>query len=86
MTALDDLQFRVFCISVEQRKSLIARGFKNILKSVNTIRTVINYINSVRSSLPKELKELKLNCTKFILIFVEWTSVQNRRYLSINIY
>lgn len=87
MTALDGLPFRVFCTSIELRKSLIARGFKNIPKSVNIIRrTVINYSNSVRNSLKKELTELKLNGTKFSLTFDEWTSIRNRRYLNINIH
>lgn len=80
ITALDGLPFRVFCTSIELRKSLIARGFKNIPKSVNTIRILINCCNNICNSLKKELK---LNGTKFSLTFDEWTSVRNRRYLNI---
>ncbi|GFW46183.1 hypothetical protein TNCV_4210621 [Trichonephila clavipes] len=71
ITALDGLPFRVFC-TTELRKSLSVRGFKNQPTSINTIRTVINYINGVHNSLKHEKIQLKLNGEKFSLTFDEW--------------
>ncbi|GFS72411.1 putative AC transposase [Trichonephila clavipes] len=86
MTELDVLPFQVFCTSTELRKSLSVRGFKNLPTSINTIRTVINYIKGARNSLKHELLELKVNGEKFCLTFDEWMSVRNRRYLNISIH
>lgn len=67
MTALDGFPFKVFYTSIELRKLLIVRGLKNVPKSV--LYYVKNYSNSVRNSLKKELIKLKLNDTKFSLVF-----------------
>ncbi|GFW09204.1 putative AC transposase [Trichonephila clavipes] len=86
MTALDGFLFRVFCTSTELRRSLSARGFKTLPTSINTIRTVVNYSDSVRNSLKREPIQFKVNGKKFSLRFDEWTCVRNRRRLNTNVH
>jgi len=56
MTSRDGLPFALFCSSVDMRQGLIARGFSNVPKSPNTIRTiVIKYSQKVRQVVINEM-------------------------------
>ena len=56
------------------RLALVARGFKEIPKSANTIKKmVVDYSKSMRGIITKQISDIKLN-KKFSLTFDEWTS------------
>ena len=87
MTSRDGLPFALFCSSVDMRQGLIARGFSNVPKSPNTIRTiVIQYSQKVRQVVVNEMMRDMADEKKFSLTFDEWSSLANKRYMSINVH
>lgn len=87
MTSRDGLAFSLFCTSADIHKGLIARGFTNLPKSPNTIRTVvIDYSKKVCQVVINEMQQDMASGKKFSLTFDEWTSVANKRYMSINVH
>lgn len=60
MTARDGLPFAVFCTSEDLRVGLSARGFNNIPKSSNTIRSmVMQYAIKIRKIVINEISHEK---------------------------
>jgi hypothetical protein len=87
MTARDGLSFNIFNTSIDIREGLIARGFKELPKSANTIRNmVLDYGKNIRTTIRDEIAQLKSKGKRFSVTFDEWTSIRNRRYLNINVH
>lgn len=87
LTAKDGLPFKIFCTSHDLRQMLTARGFDNIPKSANTIRSmVIKYAKKIRTSVSSELAAYVKNGGRLSITFDEWTSNKNRRYLNLNVH
>jgi hypothetical protein len=87
MTSRDGLPFAIFCSSVDMRQGLIARGFSNVPKSPNTIRTsVIQYSQKVCQVVVNEMMRDMADGKKFSLTFDEWSSLANKRYMNINVH
>ena len=86
MTACDGLSFNIFVTSFDLRKSLSALGH-SLPKSVNGIKAqVMKYGDNLRQRVTRCLQTSKSKNEKFSLTFDEWTSVQNKRYININIH
>jgi hypothetical protein len=86
MTASNGLPFKFFITPVEERKSLSARGV-DVPKSANTIRAmVMRYGRMIQQKYKLELQSLKCQEKKFTISFNEWTSINNRRYLNVNVH
>jgi hypothetical protein len=85
MTAKDGIPFLTFCTSADLRRSIGALGLPDQLpKSSATIRKMVtNYANLERAKQIIEVKSLKKSGSKFCVIFDEWTSRRNRRYMNI---
>lgn len=87
MASLDGISFNLFCTSEDIRKGLIARGFKNIPTSPNTIRKyVLSYAEKIRKATTTQFDKLKSEGNKFSVTSDEWTSLRNRRYINVNIH
>lgn len=87
MTALDGLPFSIFCTSTDIREGLTARGFFDIPKSANTMRSlVMGYSDRVRQAMISEMTQHLQKGKKFSLTFDEWTSFANKRYMNINVH
>ena len=84
MTALDGLPFSVFCTSTDLRMALASVGFTDKLpQSPNTIRKIVlEYAQSTRSQQIVEIGQLQKNGERFSIVFDEWTSNSNRRYIN----
>lgn len=64
MTAKDGLPFRVICVSDDIRKGLLARGFRNVPTSSNTIQKMVGaYAEKLRCDSAKMLNALKKVCS-----------------------
>ena len=86
MTACDGLSFNIFTTSSDLRKSLTALGHE-LPKSVVGIRDqVIKYGKQFRDEVTRNLRNAKSKGEYFSLTLDEWTSMQNKRYLNINIH
>jgi 2-keto-3-deoxy-galactonokinase len=68
MTSRDGLPFTIFCSSVDMRQGLIARGFSNVPKSPNTVRTIVmQYSQTVRQVVVNEMMRDMADGKKFSL-------------------
>ena len=86
MTACDGLSFNIFTTSSDLRKSLTVLGYE-LPKSVVGIRDqVIKYGKQLRDEVTRNLRNAKSKGEYFSLTLDEWTSMQNKRYLNINIH
>ena len=86
MTACDGLSFNIFTTSLDLRRSLGALGH-SIPKSVAGVRDqVVKYGQQFREAIKRSIHISKSKGEYFSLTFDEWTSVQNKRYLNINIH
>ena len=86
MTACDGLSFNIFVTSSDLRKSLTALGH-SLPKSANGIKEqVMKYANNLRQKVARCLLTRKSKNEKFTLTFDEWTYLQNKRYININIH
>ena len=86
MTACDGLSFNVFKTSLDLRRSLGALGH-SIPKSVVGVRDqAVKNGQQRREAVKRSIHISKSKGEYFSLTFDEWTSVQNKRYLNINIH
>ncbi|KAI6649931.1 hypothetical protein LOD99_6295 [Oopsacas minuta] len=86
MTACDGLSFNIFTTSMDWRKSLAALGH-SLPRSVVGIRDQVpNYGQQLRQDITRNLSIIKSKGQYFSLTLDEWTSLQNKRYLNINIH
>ena len=86
MTACDGLSFNVFTTSLDIRRSISALGH-SIPKSVSGVRDqVVKYGQQLREEVKRSIHISKSKGAYFSLTLDEWTSVQNKRYLNINIH
>ena len=86
MTACDGLSFNIFTTSMDLRKSLAALGH-SLPRSVVGIRDqVLKYGQQLRQDITRNLSIIKSKGQYFSLTLDEWTSLQNKRYLNINIH
>lgn len=87
MAALDGISFQLFCTSEDIRKGLIARGFKDVPKSPNTIRKyVLDFAERIRNKTISRFNQMKLKGHKFSASSDEWTSLRNRRFINVNVH
>jgi hypothetical protein len=83
MTARYGLPFSVFCTSADIREGLKVRGFSELPKSANTVRSlVMGYSDKVRQAMISQIVQRLNEGRKFSLTFDEWTSFANRRYMN----
>ena len=86
MTACDGFSFKIFITSQDLRKSLTALGH-SLPKSATVIRElVMQYGRHLREKVFRSLSHHKSMGEKFCLTLDEWTSLQNKRYININIH
>ena len=86
MTACDGLSFIVFTTSLDLRRSLGALGH-SLPKSVSGVRDqVVKYRQQLREDVKRSIHISKSEGEYFSLTLDEWSSVQNKRYLNINIH
>lgn len=87
MAAKDGISFNTICNSSDIRAGLVARGFKNVPKSRNTIRKmVLDYYEQVKKLVIKEIIDQISRGFKFSLTLDEWTSFGNCRYMNVNVH
>ena len=66
---------------------LVARGYKNAPKSLNTIRKMaLDYYEQIKKQVIKEIIDQISRGSKFSLTLNEWTSFGNCRYTNVNVY
>ena len=86
MTACDGLSFNIFTTSMDLRKSLAALGH-SLPRSVVGIRDQVpKYGQQLRKKITRNLSIIKSKGQYFSPTLDEWTSLQNKRYLNINIH
>lgn len=86
LTAVDNLPFSLLVTSTELRKSLRARGFE-VPKSRETIKAkFMEYFLKCKMDMIQEIVELKSKGKKFSIVFDEWTSTSNKRFMNIIIH
>lgn len=84
LVALDGLSFSVIVTSKDIRNGLAAQGFTNIPTSVNGVKSaVMKYAETVRKQQLNIIKCHLRDGKRFSVIFDEWSSMRNRRYLNI---
>lgn len=82
LVALDGLSFSLFITSTELRKSLIARGF-DLPKSRETIKKIfMDFVYKCKAETKREIRSVKSEENKLSLIFDEWTSSSNKRFIN----
>ena len=86
MTACDGLSFNVFTTSPDLRRSLGALGHSLHKCVVVVSDQVVKYGQQLREEVKRSIHISKSKGEYFSLTFDEWTSVQNKRYLNINIH
>lgn len=85
LAAKDGITFRQIASSVDIRKGLEARGFKDVPTSVHGVVSKIKvYYQKVTNSFKNEIKEVQQQ-SKFAIVFDEWTSLRGRRYINITL-
>lgn len=84
MCCLDGIPFYTFEKSEELRLAIKSRGFKDELpKSRTAIKNMVTgYAKHVRQKQIDDINRLKDSGSRFSLIFDEWTSTSNRRYMN----
>ena len=85
MVAIDGFPFSVFSTSMDLRDALKSRGFAEELpKSRATITKLFtNFAEKIKNHQISEILDMKASGTKFSIIFDEWTSNRNRRYMNV---
>lgn len=86
MTALRGYPFRQF-VECEDLKRLFKKSGHILPKTVDTIQSIIVRVAiQKKMELTNEIEKLRKEGHKFSMSFDEWTSVRNRRYLSLNLH
>jgi len=84
MAAQDGISFHTIAKSEKIRKGLIARGFTNVPKSANSVRSqVVSFSKHLRIKDKEEISTLKKQGQKFSVTLDEWTSLRKRRLAKI---
>lgn len=85
MTSKDGIPFSVFCTSEDLRNAIKSMALnKRLPTSPNTIRDyVLDFAKQIRSYQIDEIATQKKAGCKFSVIFDEWTSTNDRRYLNV---
>lgn len=87
MVAKDGLAFRMLCSSNDLRMLLVNKFKEQVPSSPNTIRKIVmEYCDQIQKQVKQSIKTMKSNGKRFSITFDEWTSLQNRRYLNLNIH
>ena len=87
MSGRDGISFNLFCTSTDFWQLLRAKGFKDIPTSPNGIKNrVMIHCRKIMGIVKSELKEnVGLN-KRFTLTLDKYTSLRNRRYMSVNVH
>lgn len=86
MTAKDGCPFRLFTESKDMRKLFQSSGH-NLPKSATAIRNIVVKEADIKKlHLHDEIQKLLKDNHKFSISFDEWTSLRNRRYISLNLH
>ena len=85
MSSCDGVPFAVFCKSIDLRVAIESMGLKERLPNSNSSirKIVVEYSRKIRTWQIQNIQNHKIAGEKFCLIFDEWTSTRNRRYLNI---
>ena len=85
MTARDGLPFSVFRTSSDLRSAIQGMGLQDKLPtSPNSVRKIVTtFADSIRLHQIEEMATAQQLGRKFSVIFDEWTSTMNRRYLNL---
>ena len=87
MCARDGMPFSVFCTSPDLRSLLASKGFKNVPTHHDTIKKrVMVHCAQVKMEVKSEMKDSLTDGSRFSLTVDEYTSLRNRRYMSINVH
>ncbi|XP_043210081.1 uncharacterized protein LOC122375011 [Amphibalanus amphitrite] len=87
MCARDGIPFTVFCTSPDLRGLLAAKGYKNLPTHHNTIRRrVLKHCARLKCDVKAKLAEELSNGKRFSLTIDEYTSLKNRRYMSVTVH
>ncbi|GBM67655.1 hypothetical protein AVEN_226024-1 [Araneus ventricosus] len=86
MACKDYVALSLFCSLSDLRYLFSKSGFQ-LPNSPNTIRSIVtDFANTVKADLIIEFEYLKKQGERFALIFDEWTSQKNHRYLNLNLH
>lgn len=87
MCSRDGIPFNLFCTSNDLRQLLGAKGFKDLPTSPNGVRNrVMVHCRKIMGVIKSELKESVGLNKRFTLTLDEYTSLRNRRYMSVNVH
>lgn len=86
LIARDGIPFSKICTSYDLRKFLMNK-YKNVPSSPNSIREIVlKYGEKIRKEVIEHISKYKVAKKLVSLVFDEWTSINNRRYININIH
>ncbi|CAF4861656.1 unnamed protein product [Pieris macdunnoughi] len=86
MAALDELPLSSFCDSIDLCNLLSQSGYELPSSNIETISLILEQSDLVKIEIANELKQFKSLGMKFCLSFEEYITLNNRTYVSINIY
>jgi hypothetical protein len=87
MTACDGLPFCIFSTSRNLQRLMNTSGYTDLPKSAHSAQPlVLKHAVKIRSMTISELKLRLKQGRRFSLTFDEWTSLQNRRYMVVNVH
>ena len=85
LIANDGIPFNKICTSYDLRK-LLTEKYKNVPSSSNTVREIVlKYGEKNRKEVIENITKHKITKKAVSLTFDEWTAINNRRYMNINI-
>lgn len=84
MVCKDGFTLSSFCTSSDSKDLFSKSGHKLPNSPIRSF--VTNFCNTVKADMIKQFEHLKKGKQRFSLIFDEWTSQKNHRYLNINVH
>lgn len=86
MVAKDGIPFRLFVTSHDLRSSLNARGVKVPNSQTTITKQVLDVASRLETLIKDDIQQRKRNGERFSLTLDEWTALNNRRYMNINVH
>ena len=83
----DGIPFNVFCTSLDLRSLMAAKGFRNLPTHIDSIRKrVMRHCARLKCQVKQQLTDGIAKGTRFSLTIDEYTSLRNRRYMSVTVH